>query len=110
MKQALEVRSGRPEEPISAIRQLSYECNKDGAVFSFEQRTREIALVKNQDNYYVRVTEHSCTAEANGRPISSHTEKYYTVTDMVGITADNWKEKVARPPAYVNHQVYEGVI
>ena len=110
MKQVSEIRSGHPEEPISAIRRLSYECNKDGAFYSFEQRTREITLVRNQTDYYVRVTEHSCTAEANGRPVSSHTENYYIVTDTVGITADNWKEKVVRPPAYVNHRVNEGVI
>lgn len=104
--------SGRPEGPISVICQLSDECNKDGAFYSFEQQTREVTLVKNQTHYFVCVREYSCAAEANGRPVSSHTEYYYTVTasNADGITADNWKENVVRPPAYVCHRVSEGIV
>lgn len=106
------VRSGRPEGPISVICQLSDECNKDGAFYSFEQRTREVTLVKNQTHYFVCVSEYSCVAEANTRPVSSYTEFYYTVTvsNVDGITADNWKENVVRPAAYVYHRLSEGVV
>lgn len=112
MSQLPEIRSGHPEGPISVIRQLRYECDKDGAFYSFEQRTREVALVRNPTHCFVRVTEHSCVAEANGRPVSSHTEHYYTVsaTDTDHITADNWKANVVRPPAYTCHQFSEGVV
>ena len=112
MTQSSKVRSGRPEGPSSVICHLSDECNKDGAFYSFEQRTREVTLVKNQTHYFVCVSEYSCVAEANGRPVSRHTEFYYTVTvsNVDGITADNWKENVVRPPAYVCHRVSEGVV
>ena len=104
--------SGRPEGPISVICQLSNERNKDGTFYSFEQQTREVTLVRNQTQYFVCVSEYSCVAEANGRPVSSHTEYYYTVTasNADGITADNWKENVVRPAAYVCHRVSEGVV
>lgn len=112
MARELNVRSGRPEEPISVIRPLSEECSKDGAYYSFEQSTREVTLVRNRKHHFVRVKEYSCTAEANGRPVSSLTETYYQVstTDLSGITGENWKEHVEKPCAYTNHWVGEGVV
>ena len=112
MAQQGNIRSGRPEGTISVVRQLSSESCNDKAFYSFEHHIREIAVVRNQSRYYVQVTEDICCAEANGRPVSSHTEHYYAVADadVPDLTALNWKEKVTRPPAYMDHQHREGTL
>lgn len=112
MARILNTRSGRPEEPITEIRRLSEERRKDGAYDSFEESTREVTLVRSRKEYFVRVTEYNCTAEANGRPVSSLTESYYQVStvNVKGITGENWKENVEKPCAYTNHWVGEGVV
>ena len=58
------------------------------------------------------VKEYRCTAEANGRPVSSCTEACYTIdaAATADVSSDNWKEKVWKHPDYVFHRVSEGVV
>ncbi len=111
MERCKNARCKKPKGPFSMVRRISYVQDREGASFSFEQRTQEITLVRSPKEQFVRVTEYACTAEENGRPVSCCTRTDYRVAaDADGITADNWEKMVIKPCAHVERRSCEGVV
>ena len=95
-------RQGRPDGPITVIRQLQFTCDCEGAFYSFEKKVQKVETVKTPVHVYVCLSRYQCVAGANGRPDSHLSESYYAVTGFAEgeLTAENWRDKVRKIPDY----------
>lgn len=100
---------GRPSGEIQVIRHICGEEDRSGTFFAFERTLTATELVKAGERYFIRVTDYRCTAEANGRPVSSLEEKYYEIPSSQ-ITQEQLSALTSRKPDYVYHKFESGVM
>ena len=105
-------RQGRPEGPVTVIRQLQFTCDSQGAVYSFEKKVQKVETVQNARQKFVCLSRYHCVAGANGRPDAHLTEDYYAIADSAEeeITAENGREKVCKTPDYSYSQFGNDVL
>ncbi|WP_026489927.1 hypothetical protein [Butyrivibrio sp. XBB1001] len=61
--------------------------------FSFEYLDTEVTIVKDdKGKRYLRVYKKECTAEGNGRPITTLNDDCYPLTNNEEVTPQNWKK------------------
>lgn len=99
-KKVPETRRGRPEGRIEILQTLHRAEDTRGAYFSFEKKLSLLELVRCGRRHYVRRIQYSCCAGANTRPESFLSEEYYAISNIRGISDNNWKERTSAKPDY----------
>ena len=102
----------KPQGSIEVVRVLHNRETRGNSGYSFEITDRTVEVVRCAESLFVRVTGYSCSAEANGRPVTTQTEDYYAVTtaDPDQIMPSNWVAHVACYAAYHNVSSYAGTM
>ena len=61
--------------------------------FSFEMENTEVSIILDDcGKHYMRVYKKVCSAENNGRPVTTISDYCYPIETSDGVTAANWKE------------------
>lgn len=61
--------------------------------FSFEMENTEVSIIlDDRGKHYMRVYKKVCSAENNGRPVTTISDYCYPIETSDGVTAANWKE------------------
>ncbi len=64
---------------------------KDGG-FSFEYEDLVVSVVEDKEHKrYLRVFRKACSAEGNGRPVTSISDECYLLDDDTEVTEQNWR-------------------
>lgn len=65
---------------------------KDGS-FSFEGVHTEVSIIYDDcGKHYMRVYRKGCSAESNGRPVTTIEDYCYPIDPSDDVTAENWKK------------------
>ena len=81
--------------------------------FSFEYSDLEVSIVKDHEGKrYLRVYKKECTAEGNGRPLTTVSDDCYPLKDVEKVTKENWKKVMLRhfsEAVRLDHESFSGV-
>ena len=99
-------------EGYKIIKVIEQKHNKPGG-FSFEYSDTEVSIVKDDTGKrYLRVYKKECTAEGNGRPVTTISDACYPLIDAEDVTKQNWKMVMIshyNEAINLGHESYSGV-
>ncbi|MCR5556505.1 MAG: hypothetical protein K6F75_02960 [Butyrivibrio sp.] len=66
---------------------------KSDSGFSFEHEDLNVSIVTDKDKKtYIRIYKKACSAEGNGRPVTTISDECYPIDDDKVVTVQNWKK------------------
>ena len=98
------------EKKFVTVKTIMSEQKKTGS-FSFEMKNTKVSIIRDDcEKYYLRVYEKVCSAEGNGRPVTTIRDYCYPIEEPDSVTVARWKEYVRfKDGIKLQLTVYDGI-